>query len=220
MQVNLSKFINWLKSNFILILVIIALILLLKSCGIEKLNLQIENEKLSEQAKNNKDFGQFYLNQYNQTTDKYDSLKKQSTSLKQQNLILEQKASKSLIALRNAQKQTTKPIYIEELQPCNDSLQNMYEYSIIKDSLCDKTITDKDSIIDNNKKTIKNDSLLISLSERQKGYLLSANEKNLMAIAVLDTIVLNDKKTIRSEKIKKNFWQVVAGILTVLKFIK
>jgi len=216
MQINISKFINWLKLNFVLILVIITLILLLKSCGSEKSNLEIENAKLTEQAKTNKDFGKYYLDQYNESKSKEDSLKRQSVSLKQQNLVLEQTALKSLIALRNAQKRTTRPIYIKELQPCNDSLQKMYEYSIIKDSLCDKTITDKDSIIYNNKRTIKNDSITIALAERQKSFLENANEKNLMAIKILDTIILNDKKTIRNEKIKKNFWKVTTAGLGAL----
>jgi len=53
----------------------------------------------------------------------------------------------------------------------------MYESSIEKDSLCNKTVADKDSIIDNNNRTIKNDNLIISLSERQKSFLKKCKKK-------------------------------------------
>jgi hypothetical protein len=210
---------NFLKRNWQIIVIVVLVFCLIKSCD-GKSATETQNAKLQEEAKTNKDFGQFYLNQYNQTKDKEDSLKKRSVALEQENNVLEQTVIKSKNALLQLQKASKKPQYINELQPCNDTLQKVYEYSVQKDSACNETINQLDSVIDGKNEIIKNDKATISLGEKQKSYLENANEKNLMAIEVQDKIIDNQKKQVKKESNKKTFWQIVSGILTVLKFIK
>jgi hypothetical protein len=205
--------------NWKIIVIVVLVFCLIKSCN-GKSATETQNAKLQDEAQTNKDFGQFYLNQYNQTKDKEDSLKKVNIALEQQNSILEQTSLKSKNALLQLQKASKKPQYINELQPCNDTLQKVYEYSVQKDSACNETISQLDSVIYGKNEIIKNDKATISLGERQKGYLESANEKNLMAIEVLDKIIENQKKQVKKEKKKKTFWQIVAGVLTVFIFVK
>lgn len=209
-----------LLSRWLPIIIIVVLVFcLIRSCK-GKSATETQNAKLQEEVNNAKDFGKFYLNQYNETKDKENSLKKINIALEKQNSILEQSAAKSKNALFKLQKSSKRPNYISELQPCNDTIQKIYEFSKVKDSACNAMLNQYDSIIDGKNEIIKNDKATISLSERQKSYLENANKNNLMAISVQDEIIVNNKKQIRKEKTKKNFWQVVAGVLTFLKFIK
>lgn len=199
----MNNFIKYYWGFFILVPIFF---LSIKGCN-QTTNLEKENKVLSEKAKTNKDFGQYYLDMSNAKDDQIRFLKKEIESLNKS-------VNKKQIVLKAAQKQTIKPIYIPQLQPCNDSLQLVYAKSVLKDSLCNGVIAGKDSIIDKNAK-------VISLQDYQKLHLLSAIEKNQLAIAVQDTIIFNDKKIIKNEKSKKTFWKLTTvGLgIVILKLL-
>lgn len=107
------------------------------------------------------------------------------------------------------QKKTTKPIYIEKIVDCNDSLQSCYNLSIEKDSLCNDIISEKNYIID------MKDSI-IDIHKNDKSNLHILNNLELHLNKKADLVIFDQKKVIKIEKNKKNFWQYTAAILTAV----
>ena len=89
-------------------------------------------------------------------------------------------------------------------------IQSVYAVSIKKDSMCNVVISDK------NYEIAKQDTI-IKIQEVQKSDLLKANDLTLNANKNLEFITVNDKKILRREKLKKNFWKLTAiGVSGVL----
>jgi hypothetical protein len=128
-------------------------------------------------------------------------------SLFKQSKILERK----LHQLQN--KTSVKPLYVDNVIDCNDTIKSIFEIGLLKDSICNNIISDKNKIIVNSFKIIKTDSI-------QKSVLLGVVEKKDFAIAVQDQFIENQKKQVKKESRKKTIWQTVAGIVSIFAMIK
>lgn len=89
-----------------------------------------------------------------------------------------------------------KPKYIESISDCNDSIVKIYEYVLVKDSLCEQLIKDKDLVI------VKQDTI-IKLNFYEKKELVKACDLK-----------------VKIEKRKKNLWKVIAVGIAALFLIK
>lgn len=114
-------------------------------------------------------------------------------------------------ALKNKK---VKPKYIENIVDCNDTIKTMYSYSILKDSLCDVVIQDKNDVI------AKQDTIInVNLLEKKELFevinLKYNSNKN------LQFIIDNNKKEINQQKLYKNVWKISTIVLTgvVLKTV-
>lgn len=97
------------------------------------------------------------------------------------------------------QNKSKRPVYVTELQPCNDSIQVQYKYSIQKDSACNETIAFKNTEID---------------KLNVKVHVLDTTKANLTNfVKTMEAERIFDKKVVKVEKSKKTFWQVVSGAL-------
>lgn len=129
-----------------------------------------------------------------------------------------------LIAQNNSQVSETKyyalknkkikPIYIDNLVDCNDTIQYIYKYSISKDSLCNLAIIDKNLVINKQDTIIKT-----NLTEKKELKDMIDLKEN--ANKNLESIILQDKKEISQEKNKKNLWKITSIGLTgvILKML-
>lgn len=110
-------------------------------------------------------------------------------------------------ALKN---KTVKPKYIENVVDCNDTIQNIYKYAVSKDSLCNVAIIDKNEVIQNQDTIIKTNVL-----EKQEYVGLLTLKDN--ANKNLESIIGNDKKEIRNQKLNKNIWKLTSvGLVGVI----
>lgn len=134
---------------------------------------------------------------------KYNASEKELSILHNDLLSAQNRTQISETNLYNLQKKTYKPQYIENVKDCNDTIQKVYELSVLKDSSCNVVISDK------NVEIAKQD-IIIKFQEVQKSDLLKAND--LMENANKNLEFINDNKTkqIRKEKLKKNFWKATA----------
>lgn len=205
MQVNLSKAIDELKSNWIYYAIIIFLILLLRSCGNVVLEIDNNNIELEKRVDSLQKNSKIKLEQVS-NLEKENSKSKDSIK----NLI---KASKTKEILLYKLQKSSRPHYITEVKDCNDTIQSIYDKCVLKDSLCNVIIDTKNNIIAEQDGVIVNDSL-------QKTILNSVIDEKDIVIKLKNDIIIKDKNQIKIEKRKKTFWQVIAGALTVLKFIK
>jgi cell division protein FtsB len=213
MRINLLRAAKKIKENWLAITVIIILLLTLKSCN-------NENKTLADANQSGKDISEYYIKQYNTTKDERDSLKAENQDLAHTAYILEIEATEVKKALKKAQAKTVKPIYIKELQPCNDSLQNMYTQTKTNDSLCNSAISvlnsvnkAKDSIIANNQK-------ILEKSENETYLLFDATQELKKEKAkVVEYLAVSEKQT-KKESNKKTFWQIVTTVMAIFSFRK
>lgn len=117
-------------------------------------------------------------------------------------LVAQNNSQVSETKLYNLQKKSKRPEYINELQPCNDSIQIIYEYSVLKDSACNLALSDKNVQIE------KLDTI-VKIQETEKANLTDF-------VKNLETERIIDKKQNFVEKKKKTFWQVVSVTLTAI----
>ena len=141
--------------------------------------------------------------EHNKVMAKYNASEKELSILHNDLLSAQNRTQISETKLANLQRKTVKPQYIENVKDCNDTIQKVYELSVLKDSACNVVISDK------NVEIAKQDTI-IKFQEVQKSDLLKAN--NLMENANKNLEFINDNKTkqIRKEKLKKNFWKATA----------
>ena len=117
-------------------------------------------------------------------------------------LVAQNNSQVSETKLYNLQNKFKRPAYVPELQPCNDSIQVQYKYSIQKDSACNETIAFKNTEID--KLNIK-------------VYILDTTKANLTDfVKTMEAEKNFDKKVVQVEKSKKTFWQYTTGVLAVV----
>jgi len=195
-----------LKNIIIFLLLLIMTFLFFKGCG-EKSNLQVKNDRYK---KSNDSLNVVYqktvLNIEKYERDIYilrNDLAKAKVDVK--------KVEVKYNSLKN---KTVKPKYIELIADCNDTIQSIYKRSIEKDSLCDIVVEGKNFVI------VKQDSIITLDSLAKKDLFkmvdIKSNEnKN------LESVVLNNKKEIRNEKVKKNFWKIssISLIGVILKMV-
>ena len=135
-----------------------------------------------------------------------DKINKDEASINQLNKDLLVAQNKSQIAETKyyaLQRLKQQPHYIENLTDCNDTVQKIHLYSLTKDSLCN------DVIIAKNTEIKKQDSIIKQTNSQKNQYIgLLALEKN--AKSNLNSIIDINKKEIRAEKNKKNFWKLTA----------
>ena len=134
---------------------------------------------------------------------KFEESENQLVGLHSDLLLAQNRTQISETKLYILQRKTTKPIYIENIKDCNDTIQKVYELSVLKDSACNVVISDK------NIEIAKQDTI-IKFQEIQKKDLLLANDLMVNANKNLEFINDNKTKQIRKEKLKKNFWKATA----------
>ena len=141
-----------------------------------------------------------------------DKINKDEASITQLNKDLLVAQNKSQIAETKyyaLQRSKQQPRYIENLTACNDTVQKIHLYALTKDSLCNDVILAKNNEIKNQ------DSIIEKTNSQKNQYIgLLALEKN--AKSNLNSIIDVNKKEIRAEKNKKNFWKLTAVTLSGL----
>lgn len=179
---------------FAIILVLVLIALFLKCNDTSKLDLENKkHEKTIDSLKT----------EHKKVMDKYNESEKQLSILHNDLLLAHNRTKVSETKLANLQKKNNKPQYIENVKDCNDTIQKVYELSVLKDSVCNEVILNKDVEI------AKSDSI-IKFQEGQKNDLLIANDLMVNANKNLEFINENKTKQIRKEKLKKNFWKATA----------
>ena len=106
-----------------------------------------------------------------------------------------------------------KPIYIENISDCNDTIQTIYKYAIEKDSLCEKTIHSKNEVIRVQDAIIKeNDSI-----KKEHKFMIVNQSKE---VKNLNEIIEIEQKQLRKEKLIKNGYKIgfVALLIKTLFF--
>jgi len=179
---------------FALIIVLIFIFAFFKCNDTDKLDLENKkHEKTIDSLKS----------EHNKVMAKYSASEKELSILHNDLLSAQNRTQISETKLYNLQRKTVKPQYIENIKDCNDTIQKVYELSVLKDSACNVVISDK------NVEIAKQD-IIIEFQEGQKLDLLKAND--LMENANKNLEFINDNKTkqIRKEKLKKNFWKATA----------
>ena len=179
---------------FALIVVFILIFAFFKCNDTDKLDLENKkHEKTIDSLKS----------EHNKVMAKYNASEKELSILHNDLLSAHNRTQVSETKLANLQRKTVKPQYIENVKDCNDTIQKVYELSVLKDSACNVVISDK------NVEISQQDSI-IKFQEGQKTDLLKAND--LMENANKNLEFINDNKTkqIRKEKLKKNFWKATA----------
>jgi hypothetical protein len=193
-----------LKRNWQLILIVILVFCLIKSCNNQPTVQGKSYKKEKDSLQKSNEFLEFQINGLAQENSQIiDSLKK----FVKQSKITENK-------LYQLQKKTTiQPAYVDNVIDCNDTIKSIYYIGTIKDSLCNAVISDKNTIISKKDKIIFTDSL-------QKNFLNKIIDNKNLTIQTEELAIKNEIKKTKSESRKKTFWQIVAGVLTILKFIK
>lgn len=200
----MKTILKFLKDNLQLIVIVILAFCLLKSCN---------NDKSDEQKYDKKE---------------KDSLKNINSNLKFQNNELAHKNAKTENALkilseaskkterllyRLQQKTALQPSYVADIADCNDTIQQLYNVGLQKDSLCNNIITTKDSIIVKKDIIIGNDSVI-------KVNLKKIIDNKDLTIASQDKVIVSETRKTRYEARKKTFWQILTAVLTIWKFAK
>lgn len=106
-----------------------------------------------------------------------------------------------------------KPIYIESVKDCNDTIQSMYNYSIQKDSLCNDVILAKNSVIKSQDTIIKvNDSI-----KKEHNFMIINQGQE---VKNLNEIIELEQKEVRKQKLGKNAYKIgfVALLIKTLFF--
>jgi len=134
---------------------------------------------------------------------KYNESENKLVGLHSDLLLAQNRTQISETKLYNLQKKNNKPIYIENIKDCNDTIQKVYELSVLKDSACNVVISDK------NVEIAKQDTIIKFQTEQKKNLLVAIEIKN-GENQILNNINDNNKKQIRKEKLKKNFWKATA----------
>ncbi|MBC7493972.1 MAG: hypothetical protein H7221_03110 [Flavobacterium sp.] len=195
-----TKNINY-KSVAIFLLMIIITFLLFKNC----------NDKSKFADKNDK---------FLKANDSIDKLyKKGIIEVGRYDLAIEQLHKELLTAHNNSQIAETKyynlkrakdkPVYIENIADCNDTVQKIHLYALTKDSLCTGVILAKNI-------EIKNQDSIISQSNNQKKQYVSLLELEKNSKSNLNAIIDNNNKEIRGQKNRKTFWKLVSIALSGL----
>ena len=183
------------KRFLIALIVVLILIFAFFKCN-DTDKLDLENKKHEKTIDSLK-------SEHNKVMAKYNASEKELSILHNDLLSAQNRTQISETKLANLQRKTVKPQYIENVKDCNDTIQKVYELSVLKDSACNVVISDK------NVEIAKQDTI-IKFQEVQKSDLLKAND--LMENANKNLEFINDNKTkqIRKEKLKKNFWKATA----------
>ena len=197
--------------DYLLIISIVAIIVIIfvslfRSCEITEPSLikryESENDSLANIVKNSK-----------MKIVEYDNEIKELYA----NLLIAQNDSQisetKYFALKNKK---VKPIYIESIIDCNDTVQSLYKYSIVKDSLCKVAILDKNKVISVQDSTYKHQE---KENKELKGIVLKEEVQN----KNLNEIITIEQKEVRKEKLNKNIYKLttlgLAGlILKILLF--
>lgn len=142
--------------------------------------------------------------------DKYESDIK---SLNKELLIAQNNSQISETKYYELKNRKVKPIYIESVKDCNDTIQSMYNYSIQKDSLCNNVILAKNSVIKSQDTIIKvNDSI-----KKEHNFMIVNQGQE---VKNLNEIIEIEQKELRKEKLIKNGYKIgfVALLIKTLFF--
>lgn len=179
---------------FALIVVLILIVTFFKCNNTDKLDLENKkHEKTIDSLKT----------EHKKIMAKYKESENQLVGLHSDLLLAQNRTQISETKLYNLQRKNNKPKYIDNVKDCNDTIQKVYELSVLKDSACNVVISDK------NVEIAKQDTI-IKHQEFQKKDLLLANDLMVNANKNLEFINDNKTKQIRKEKQKKNFWKATA----------
>lgn len=179
---------------FALIVVLILIFAFFKCNDTDKLDLENKkHEKTIDSLKS----------EHNKVMAKYNASEKELSILHNDLLSAQNRTQISETKLANLQRKTVKPQYIENVKDCNDTIQKVYELSVLKDSACNIVISDK------NVEIAKQDTIIKFQTEQKKNLLVAIEIKN-GENQILNNINDNNKKQIRKEKLKKNFWKATA----------
>jgi hypothetical protein len=129
-------------------------------------------------------------------------------------LILENKAQVSETKYYELKKLKNKPVYITNIADCNDTIRYIYKYSMLKDSLCNEAIIDKNE-------NLQIQDTLIKIYKGEKRELLSMVDSKTAENKNLNSIIGIEKKEVSKQKLGKNFYKITTiGLLgLVLKMI-
>ena len=187
---------------FILILAAIVLSLL-KSCNKDNSNV-IDTKQKSIDSLN-------VL--YQKSLLKVDGYESDLKSLNKELLVAQNTAQISETKYYQLKNRKVKPIYIENVNDCNDTIQSIYKYSVEKDSLCNSVISAKNLVIRVQDTIIKdNDSI--------KGELKNMLSLKNGEVQANKNIIEYQSKEIKKQKLIKNGYKlgVVALIVKMLFF--
>jgi len=106
-----------------------------------------------------------------------------------------------------------KPIYIENISDCNDTIQTIYKYAIEKDSLCEKTIHSKNEVI-----RVQDIFIKVNDSIKKEHNFMIVNQGQ--EVKNLNEIIELEQKEVRKQKLGKNAYKIgfVALLIKTLFF--
>jgi hypothetical protein len=198
---------NFILKYWQIIVIVVLAFFLLKSCNGNSVNETKKAKLLKNKFDSLQKLSNTNLDKFHDAEMVLKIVIDSNKSLFKQSKILERK----LHQLQN--KTSVKPLYVDNVIDCNDTIKSIFEIGLLKDSICNNIISDKNKIIVNSFKIIKTDSI-------QKSVLLGVVEKKDFAIAVQDQFIENQKKQVKKESRKKTIWQTVAGIVSIFAMIK
>lgn len=200
----MKTILKFLKDNLQLIVIVVLVFCLLKSCNSKKSDEQKSYKKEKDslaKVNSNLEFQNNELAEQNiQIIDAVNSLSETSKKTER-------------ILYRLQQKTALQPSYVSDIADCNDTIQQLYNVGLQKDSLCNNVIATKDSIIVKKDIIIGNDSVV-------KVNLKKIIESKDLTIASQDRVIVSESRKTRYESRKKTFWQILTAVLTIWKFAK
>ena len=121
--------------------------------------------------------------------------------------------TKQFLDYFNLKRLKSKPIYVENLSDCNDTIQSIYKYAVEKDSVCIVAIHGKNEVIRVQDAIIKeNDSI-----KKEHKFMIVNQSKE---VKNLNEIIEIEQKQLRKEKLIKNGYKIgfVALLIKTLFF--
>jgi hypothetical protein len=198
---------NLILKNWKIIVIVVLAFCLLKSCGGNSMT-ETQNAKLLKSKIDSLE----YLS--NRNLDKFHDAEMVIKVAVDSIRVLNKQSKLIETKLYQLQKKTSvKPIYIENVVDCNETIKAIYDQSTLKDSVCNSVIAEKN-------KVIEKVNYVISADSAQKRTLNHIIEMKDLHISVQDGNIANQKKQVKKEKNKKTFWQIVAGIISIFSIIK
>jgi len=142
--------------------------------------------------------------------DKYESDLK---SLNKELLIAQNNSQITEAKYYELKNRKVKPIYIENISDCNDTIQTIYKYAIEKDSLCEKTIHSKNEVI-----RVQDIFIKVNDSIKKEHNFMIVNQGQ--EVKNLNEIIELEQKEVRKQKLGKNAYKIgfVALLIKTLFF--
>ena len=144
---------------------------------------------------------------------KVDKYENDLKSLNKELLVTQNKSQISEIKYYELKNRKVKPIYIENVKDCNDTIQSIYKYAVEKDSVCIVAIHGKNEVIRVQDAIIKeNDSI-----KKEHKFMIVNQSKE---VKNLNEIIEIEQKQLRKEKLIKNGYKIgfVALLIKTLFF--